>query len=57
MIERYLTFRLEGVWEPYTPPLPRPEFDLAAAMKQHAQTPPLPFVEPAPPDSSVLYFD
>jgi len=56
-IERYLSFRVYGIVEPPTLSLPRPEFDLAAAMKRHAQTPPLPFVRPAPPSSAVLYFD
>ena len=56
MIEWYLTLRVEGTCEPYTRRLPRPKFDLVAAMKRYAQAPPLPFVEPVPMDSVVFSF-
>ena len=57
MIERFLTLRVCGYLPPCTAPLPRPEFDLAAAMQRYAHSPPLPFVDSTPPGSGVLYFD
>ena len=57
IIERWITWRLCGIIEPPTLPLPRPPCDLEAAMQRYAHSPPLPFVDSTPRDSAVLYFD
>lgn len=57
LIERYLTFRVCGTPAPHTLSLPRARFDLAAALKWHARTPPLPFVGTAAVGTGILYFD
>ncbi|UCG32713.1 MAG: hypothetical protein JSU68_13735 [Phycisphaerales bacterium] len=56
-IERYLTFRIYGIFPAFPLSLPRPRIDLAGAMKRHAETPPLRPAESAPPGSAVLYFN
>ena len=56
-IERYLAFRVGGTVSSKCYSLPRPRFDLVAAMTRHARTPPLPFVKPTTLSSGILYFD
>jgi len=57
LIERYLILRIYGSAPSPPASLPKPEFDLVAAMMRDMQSPPLPFVDSSPPDSGVLYFD
>jgi len=57
VIERFLTARIYGSAPSHAASLPRPEVELTAAMRRHAQLPRLPFAELTPLGGSVLDFD